>query len=185
VTSAPEARKSIKIEIRSPNLTQSRTSSEMRAISLATGLFAFWLALSGHYTPFLTVSGALIALFCTAVAQRMYTIDDEAYPLKWLVGTVKFYPWLAVEIIKSTLKVTKLIWHPRLPISPTMTVVTAGQNSTVGIATYANSITLTPGTLTAGVIGNQLTIHALELEGAEDVEAGAMNQHVVAFEKVH
>ena len=63
-------------------------------------------------------------------------------------------PVALVEIAKSAWAVTKLILHPRLPISPTMTKVIAGQKTPVGIATYANSITLTPGTITTGVKGN-------------------------------
>lgn len=157
----------------------------MSALSLAAGLFAFWLALSGHYTPFLVVTGALCALGSAAVMQRMYDLDDEGYPIRWLYGAVTFFPWLAIEIFKSALNVTKIIWTPSLPISPTMTVVTANQKSAVGIATYANSITLTPGTITAGVTGNQLTVHALEREGAEDLEVGDMNRRVVDFEEVH
>ncbi len=155
----------------------------MRAISLALGLFAFWLALSGHYTLFLTTLGAVSAVACLAVARRMYQIDDEAFPVGWVFGAITYFPWLIVEIIKSALSVTKLIWHPKLPISPTMTVVTAGLKSSVGVATYANSITLTPGTITTGVVGNQLTVHALELEGAQDLEGGAMNKRVMKFER--
>ncbi|MGH1417814.1 MAG: Na+/H+ antiporter subunit E [Hyphomicrobiaceae bacterium] len=156
----------------------------MRAISLSAGLFLFWLALSGHYTAFLVVLGAVCSLACVAIAQRMYDLDDEGFPIKWLYGAVTFFPWLIVEIVKSALNVTKIIWSPKLPITPTMTVVTASQKTAVGIATYANSITLTPGTITTGVSGNQLTVHALELEGAQDLEAGVMNRRVVDFEKV-
>ena len=66
--------------------------------------------------------------------------------------------------------VTKIILHPSLPISPTMTVVRASQNTSAGIATYANSITLTPGTITVGVNGKELVVHALAVEGALDLE---------------
>ena len=93
-----------------------------------------------------------------------------------------YWPWLAVEIAKSAWAVTKVVLSPSLPISPTMTVVTAGQKTGPGIATYANSITLTPGTITVGVDGNRLTVHALVKEGADDLEAGGMDARVTQFE---
>jgi multicomponent Na+:H+ antiporter subunit E len=63
-----------------------------------------------------------------------------------------------------------------------MTVVAASQRTSVAIATYANSITLTPGTITTNVRGNELTVHALVREGAIDVEAGGMDARVKQFE---
>ncbi len=76
--------------------------------------------------------------------------------IELLWGAVTYFPWLMREIAKSAWAVTKIILHPSLPISPTMTVVRASQKTSVGVATYANSITLTPGTITVGVNGNEL-----------------------------
>jgi multicomponent Na+:H+ antiporter subunit E len=61
-------------------------------------------------------------------------------------------------------------------------VVDASQKSAAGLATYANSITLTPGTVTAGVNANKFTVHALVREGALDLEDGGMDRRVTAFE---
>jgi multicomponent Na+:H+ antiporter subunit E len=84
--------------------------------------------------------------------------------------------------MKSAWGVTKIVLHPSLPISPTMTVVTVGQRTSVGIATYANSITLTPGTISVQVASHDITVHALVREGADDVEAGGMDRRVTRFE---
>jgi multicomponent Na+:H+ antiporter subunit E len=86
------------------------------------------------------------------------------------------------EIAKSAWSVTRIILDPRLPISPTMTTVKASQRTAAGIVTYANSITLTPGTITVGVSGNALTVHALAREGALGLEAGEMDARVRRFE---
>jgi multicomponent Na+:H+ antiporter subunit E len=86
------------------------------------------------------------------------------------------------EIAKSAWAVTKVILHPRLPISPTMTIVKASQKTTAGVATYANSITLTPGTITVRLSGKELTVHALVREGALDLEEGVMDRRVSEFE---
>jgi multicomponent Na+:H+ antiporter subunit E len=154
----------------------------MRAISLAGFLFAFWLALSGHYTPFLIAAGAICALLCTAAAVRMHVVDAEGHPVQLLPGFLTYLPWLLWEIAKSAWAVTKIILSPRLPVSPTMTVVTASQRTTVGVAIYGNSITLTPGTVTVGQRGNALTVHALTREGALDLEAGGMDRRVRQLE---
>jgi multicomponent Na+:H+ antiporter subunit E len=154
----------------------------MRYFSLAGFLFAFWIALSGHYTPMLVAAGAVSAAVCVLAAIRMRTADAEGHPIELFRGALTYFPWLAVEIAKSAWAVTKIILHPRLPISPTMTVLRASQKSRSGVATYANSITLTPGTITVGVASNDLTVHALVRSGADDLEGGGMDRRVSEFE---
>ena len=154
----------------------------MRYVSLGILLFAFWLALSGHYTPLLVGIGGVCSVVCVLVAKRMRAVDAEAHPSHLFGSALTYLPWLVWEIVKSAWAVTKIIVHPRLPISPTMTVVTASQRTSVGIVTYANSITLTPGTITTHVKGNQLTVHALVRDGALDLEGGGMDARVKQFE---
>ena len=154
----------------------------MRLASLAVVLFSLWLALSGHYTPFLVGAGAAAAVLCVVIAVRMGIADVEGHPVHLVRGALTYFPWLLREIAKSAWSVSKLILNPRLPISPTMTQVVATQKTTVGVASYANSITLTPGTITTGVKGNVLTVHALTLEGALDLERGGMDARVSRFE---
>jgi len=154
----------------------------MRHLSLAGFLFAFWLVLSGHYTPVLVAAGAVSAVLCVRAMIRGRVADAEGHPIELLWGAVTYFPWLIREIAKSAWAVTKIILHPSLPISPTMTVVRASQRTSVGVATYANSITLTPGTITVEVNGNELTVHALVGEGALDLEDGGMDRRVSQFE---
>ena len=154
----------------------------MRYLSLAAFLFAFWIALSGHYTPMLVAAGLASTVVCVLAAIRMRTADAEGHPIEFFRGAVTYFPWLVWEIAKSGWAVTKIILHPRLPISPTMTVVGASQRTPVGVVSYANSITLTPGTITVGVNGNELTVHALVSDGALDLEAGGMDRRVSQFE---
>jgi multicomponent Na+:H+ antiporter subunit E len=130
----------------------------------------------------LIAAGAASAVVCVLAAIRMRAADAEGHPIELLRGAVTYFPWLSREIVKSGWAVTKLILHPRLPISPTMTVVRASQRTPVGVATYGNSITLTPGTITVGVSGNVLTVHALTRDGALDLEAGGMDRRVSQFE---
>lgn len=154
----------------------------MRLISLALALFLFWVALSGHYTPMLLVAGGVSAVVCALAAVRMGIADQEGHPIHLLGRFVTYLPWILREIAKSAWAVTKIIIDPALPISPTMTRVRASQKTSLGIVTYANSITLTPGTITTGVKGDVLTVHALVREGALDLESGSMDARVTQFE---
>ncbi len=155
----------------------------MRVISFGIILFLFWLALSGYFKAFLLGGGVLSALFVVYAARRMRLIDRESYSSHLLRAALSYWPWLLWEIIKAGWAVTKAVLRPKLDISPTMTRVLASQASPECIATYANSITLTPGTITTYVDGNVLTVHALERGGAIDLEDGGMDARVARFEK--
>ena len=131
----------------------------------------------------LLIGGVIVTLFVLYVARRMKLLDDESYPAHLLPAASTYWPWLLWEIIKAGWAVTKAVLSPKLAISPTMTRVVATQTSPAGIATYGNSITLTPGTITTGVEGNVLTVHALERGGAIDLEEGGMDARVTQFER--
>jgi multicomponent Na+:H+ antiporter subunit E len=153
----------------------------MRIVSLGVALFAFWLALSGHYTAFLVAVGAASAVLCTVIALRLRILDD-AHAVHLLPRAATYWPWLVWEVLKSAWGVVKIVLHPALPISPTLLVVKPSQKTPVGVATYANSITMTPGTLTVGVGKNSLLVHAVSREGADDLETGRMDKRVRVFE---
>lgn len=154
----------------------------MRAIILTAFLFAFWLALSGHYTPAFVAAGLLGAIAVAAAAARARALDEEGTPIHLLRGAITYWPWLTWEILKSALGVTRIVLDPRLPISPTMTTIKATQATEGGLVTHANSITLTPGTLSVGLRGHDLVIHALSRAGADDIEGGRMDRRVTRFE---
>ena len=156
----------------------------MRLMILAVTLFAFWLLLSGHYEALLIGYGVLSVAISVAFARRLDIIDTESMPVELIGRAVFYWPWLVWEIVKSAIDVTKIILNPKLPISPTLVRVTAHQKGAVGITTYANSITLTPGTISAAVSESKhaILVHALTEEGAEAVEEGEMDRRVASFE---
>lgn len=157
-------------------------SKTFRYVSLGVFLFGFWLALSGHYTPMLVGTGAAGALLCVWVASRIRIVDREGHPIGLLPRTPLYYPWLLKEIVRSGLNVTRVILDPKLPISPTLTVVRASQKTPAGVATYANSITLTAGSVPVKVSGREFVVHTLDREGAIELEEGDMDRRVTRFE---
>ena len=145
---------------------------------------AFWLLLSGHYEALLIAYGVGSVLLSVAFARRLDIIDEESLPFRLMFGAVTFWPWLVVEIVKSAIDVTRIILNPKLPISPKLVRISAHQKGAVGITTYANSITLTPGTISAVVSEgrNEILVHALTEEGADALEEGGMDRRVSEFE---
>lgn len=156
----------------------------MRLIALALMLFAFWLLLSGHYTAWLIGSGAVVAILVAAFAHRARIDDEEGLPVERIIGGLFYWPWLILEIAKSSVSVTRIILDPRLPVSPRLVRAKYSARTSVGIATYANSITLTPGTITVDIDEARGTfmVHALTAETEAGLESGAMDRRVRRFE---
>lgn len=154
----------------------------MRVVSLAIVLFCFWLALSGHYTAMLVSIGVGCAIGVAGFARRMGIADEEGHPIHLAPYAPAYWFWLATEIVKSAWQVTRIILDPALPISPTLTRVKAGQKTPLGVNIYANSITLTPGTISVEVDRHEIVVHALVADGADGVEAGDMDRRVTRFE---
>ena len=153
-----------------------------RMITLMLLLFAFWLLLSGHYTPFLICSGAVGALVIVWVTKRKQNLDEESVPHEAFRSALIYFPWLFYEIWKASLVVAKVVLHPKLPISPVMTVVECRTKTAVGLATYANSITLTPGTITVEAEHGRLLVHALTREAAASLAGSEMDRRCAAME---
>lgn len=154
----------------------------MRYVSLAITLYIFWLVLSGHFTPGLMAFGAGSVIATVALAARMRILDEEAHPVHLVGRAVSYLPWIVWEIVKAAWTVAKIVLDPKLPISPAIVRVTATQKTPTGINIYANSITLTPGTITMKVTGDQLVVHAVTQEGADDLAGGGMDARVTQFE---
>ena len=116
----------------------------------------------------------------------MDILDNESISLSILLRFLGYSPWLLKEICKSNLNVARIILTPSLPISPTMAEFQALQKTDLGRVMYANSITLTPGTITTDVNGCDLKIHALTWEDVEGrQEECEMNMRVSWVEGVN
>lgn len=152
------------------------------ALSSALVLFVFWLLLSGYFTLFLVTVGALAAVGVVALGHRMEVIDHEGHPIHLSWRVLGYWPWLVKEIAKSAWEVSRIIVSPALPISPRLIRVKPSQKTAVGVVTYANSITLTPGTISIDVKPDEILVHALTREGADGLLAGEMDRRVTHFE---
>ncbi len=150
--------------------------------SLATTLAVIWFLLSGHTSALILGLGAASVSAITWLALRMDLIDYEGHPTHLAFRAPFFWIWLLWEIVKSNLQVIRIILDPKLPISPRMFTVPLTQKSDIGRVIYANSITLTPGTISLEVNDSRIEVHALTAAGEAGLAEGEMDRRVTAVE---
>jgi multicomponent Na+:H+ antiporter subunit E len=131
----------------------------MKPLILFVILVCLWLLMSGHYTFLIISLGILSCAFCVYLANRAKLIDDEGLPLFFLPRLLGYLMWLFKEILISNLNTAKAIISNN--IKPETFTVKASQITDVAKVTYANSITLTPGTVTTKINNNTFEVHAL------------------------
>ena len=150
----------------------------IHALSIGGLLFGVWLLFSGIFIPFIISLGILSCAAVIWVTIRMDIVDHEGHPLHLTWRALVYWGWLIVEIIKANIDVVKLVLSPTSKISPTMVRVRASQQTDLGQVVYANSITLTPGTISVDVANNEILVHALSESGARDLLVGEMDRRV-------
>ena len=144
--------------------------------------YGFWILMSGFFTPFLLGAGAASSLAVAWLAHRMDVADREGHPVHLGWSAVTYWPWLLREILKSALDVSKVILDPRLPATPTVVRFRPRQRTVVGLVTHANSITLTPGTLSVEVGPQRFVVHGLTRDSASAAVDSEMDRRVERFE---
>lgn len=130
-------------------------------VGLVITLAIFWLSNSGHYTPLLLGLGSVSVLLSVILTWRLGGIDRESAPYVRIFGAIRYLPWLVWEILKANYDVIKACLKADLDISPALVRVKTTCKSDLAKVTFANSITLTPGTVTIEVEGDKLLVHAL------------------------
>lgn len=154
-------------------------------VSLAITLAITWLLWSGHTEPFLLDLGVFSIVATLYIVSRMQILDNEAAPTGFGLRPLFYLPYLIKEIVVSNIKVAKLILSPKMDLQRNMVKITAHQHSDIGRVVLANSITLTPGTVTILMEGDQLLIHALSFAGGEEDLSGEIDRRVCKMEGGH
>ncbi|WP_037335429.1 Na+/H+ antiporter subunit E [Salinisphaera hydrothermalis] len=151
-------------------------------LGLATGLAVLWLLLSGHYAPLTMALGALSCVFVVWLCRRLGIVSHESVPLHLLPRLPGYTLWLGLQIVRSNVDVATRLLRGRAAISPRTVIIDTRTHDPLGQAILANSITLTPGTVTVGLEDNEAIVHALTEDGAADIEAGTMARRVARLE---
>ena len=150
-----------------------------KTVSLTLTLFGLWLLWSGHYTVMITSFGVASVILCVWLAHRMKIVDDEGHPAHLALAHVTYAPWLLWQIVLSNVDVSKRVLTGN--ISPCWVRIKAPQKTALGRVIYANSITLTPGTVSVQVREGEVLVHALSRDGAEGLAEGEMDRRVTAM----
>lgn len=137
---------------------------------LGLALFAFWLVLSGERDWFHLALGAGAATWIALGTRRLLSLDPPIVTrrLRWREGwrLAAYVPWLVWQIVVGSFEVAWVVLHPRLPISPRLVRLHVPLPHNLARLVLANSITLTPGTVTLDVDGDEFVVHALTASSA-------------------
>ena len=137
-----------------------------------------WLLLSGHYTALILSFGAVSLLIVIWFRWRMDRVDEKLDILPMRPRVLYYLMWLMWQVVLSNIDLVRRIWDPTLPIRPTWQRLDIKVTSSLAKTLYANSITLTPGTLTTDVREDHFMVHSLSPDGIEDLRKGGMEERI-------
>ena len=155
-----------------------------RSAILATILFAFWLILSGRFDIGHVTAGLFCACLITLLTARWLgqpPASLEARPSVDGISWVSFFlylPWLGAQIVLANLHVARVVLSPNLPVNPSLVRTPVNKSNTYARLLLANSITLTPGTVSLDLTEQEIVVHALTSTTAASVQTGEMHRRV-------
>ena len=162
-----------------------RTSPAFKAVVLALGLAGLWMLLSGLLKPVVLALGLFSVVLVVAIVARLGILDAEGVPLTVRYGRMLRYSgWLLLEILKADWAVARVILGRDMRLQQRLLRVPATTRTDLGKVVYANSITLTPGTVTVETEGETFLVHALTDDAADMDAFHAMNERVCGTEIV-
>ncbi len=112
----------------------------------------------------------------------MGLLDDEGYPWQLGVRLLGYVPWVIYQVVVTNFDAARVILAPSLPIQPHLVKIRVSQKTTLGKVIHANTITITPGTVTLDVRGDTFLIHALTLAAADADSSGMLDKKVTRLE---
>jgi multicomponent Na+:H+ antiporter subunit E len=151
-------------------------------------LFALWMAFSGVFVAEFMIIGGLSAVGAIVVSEMLFHGSHEGKyasaprSVKWYVeSSLRFsayLPWLAYQVVISNFHVAYLVLHPKLPIDPTLVEFDTSLVSERAQVMLAQSITLTPGTVTVDASDGKFLIHCLSRTTRQGIEDGVLQKRV-------
>jgi multicomponent Na+:H+ antiporter subunit E len=159
---------------------RSRRGAIARTGGTAVVAYGFYLALGDPTDGFDLATGLVSALLVAAVLGRVtFERSPTVGTLATIVRAAVFLPRLLWAVVRANLSLAAVVLHPRLPVDPAVVRIPA-PDGTLARALLANSITLTPGTLTLDVTDDELVVHTLTAASRADLGAGSLQRAVAA-----
>jgi multicomponent Na+:H+ antiporter subunit E len=151
----------------------------MRRLTSIFVLFAFWLLITASIEPLELAIGAVVSVLVGWWADRvLWPGEPEPLPLRTWPRVPLYLAYLIKEIVVAALYVAERVLDPTLRIAPTMHTHRVHFDSDTASVAFANSITLTPGTLTVDVEGDTYTIHCLHESFTDTISSGDLERRI-------
>ncbi len=150
-------------------------------IILGVLLLGLWLLFSGHYDVFHISAGVLSVVFVLTLNRglfeaRLYS-GDVHRPIR-LLAMAGYVPWLLKEVVIAALQVARIVLTPRMPVDPSLVEFHAELPNAAAQTVLANSITLTPGTVTIDIAHGVFLVHAITDSSSTSLVEGVVPEHV-------
>ncbi len=149
-------------------------------------LYTFWILLSGYFDFVHLSLGVVSALLVSYTSHHLLTGDvraeDVSIEMKRIIRFFLYLPWLFYQITLANIDVAYRVLHPKMPIDPRILRFKTDLKTDIGLTTLANSITLTPGTVTIDIKDGEFFVHAISEESAESLLSGEMQMRVKNIE---
>lgn len=149
-------------------------------------MLCFWVVLSGMFDAFHFSLGVLCCLLISHFSHRLLFYHGQ--PLLWLrgvLGVLGYLPWLFYQIILANLEIAYIVLHPRMleKIDPHLIRFTTSLKRPISKVTFAQSITLTPGTITVTIDEDEFLVYALTRKSGEALPGEMETRVARALEK--
>ncbi|MCK5216857.1 MAG: Na+/H+ antiporter subunit E [Methanosarcinales archaeon] len=141
-------------------------------------LFTFWILLSAHFDILHVGSGIVCCAIVAYASHDLLFTGTQNHGLTKTTRFISYLPWLTYQIVIANIDVARRALSPSMPIDPHIFTFKTKLKSDVARTTLANSITLTPGTVTVDIIDDLFYVHAIAKEPAEDLLEGTMERKV-------
>ena len=158
---------------------QKRKTAFQNFIATAIILYVVWLLLSGLFDAFHLTVGAICSLIVASLTHGLLFANTRAGDMRVVSWRfLKYIPWLLYQIFLSNIHVASVVLSRKMPIKPQVMTFKTKLETDISSVTLANSITLTPGTITMDIRDGMFYVHALSKKVADDLETGEMEDRV-------
>jgi multicomponent Na+:H+ antiporter subunit E len=142
-------------------------------------LYAFWILLSGLFDAFHLTLGVICCMLVAYLFHDLLFANVRAGDMRVIaVRFITYIPWLIEQIVLANIHVAALVLNPKMPIDPRILTFKTKLETDISSVTLANSITLTPGTITMDIEDGVFYVHALSKKVADDLNTGEMEDRV-------
>ncbi|MBW1999003.1 MAG: Na+/H+ antiporter subunit E [Deltaproteobacteria bacterium] len=142
-------------------------------------LYAFWILLSGIFDAFHLILGAICCIVVAYLYHDLLFANVRVGDIRTVAWRfIRYIPWLMYQILMSNIHVASLVLRREMPIAPQVLRFKTKLETDISCVTLANSITLTPGTITMDIQDGEFFVHAISKKVADELKAGEMEDRV-------